>query len=484
MTARLRRVTIVVFLLFLALFCSTSLIQVLFGERINGDARNSRAILDGYQIQRGSIVAGGQVIARSDPVDNAYRYTRVYPGGEMYSAVTGYYSHVLAPTGIEASENLTLTGTSRGQTFDQLVDRINGVTPSGSDVTLTIDPEVQQAAWDALGDRIGAAVAIEPKTGRILAMVSKPSYDATALASNDTDSATQAWNALSADADEPLVNRATAGDTYPPGSTFKLVVAAAALENGYSPESRFANPSALTLTGTNTQIHNVTMGSCGGGGSTTTLKTALQYSCNIPFAELGAELGEDKIGAVASALGFDQDLEIPLDVTQSHYPTGMSTAQLQLASFGQYDVRVTPLQVASISATIANGGTRLQPGLVDSVRDRGLTTTQSFQTTTLGQAFSTQTAQTLTEMMVNDVSSGEISGARIDGVDVAGKTGTAETTKESQYDLWFTGFAPADDPQVAVAVVVENGGTYNNSEGSNKVAAPMARKIMKAVLDR
>lgn len=484
MTTRLRRVAIVVFLLFISLFVSTSLIQGIFGEQLNSDPRNSRAILDGFKVQRGSIVAGNQVIAQSDPVDNQYRFTRSYPGGEMYSAVTGWYSHSLAPTGIEGAENLTLTGTSRGQTIDQLVDRVNGTEPRGSDVVLTIDPAVQKAAWDALGDRKGAAVAMDPSTGRILAMVSKPGFDAAKLADNDTAQAKQIFDQLNAAEDKPLVNRAIGGDTYPPGSTFKLIMSAAALENGYTPESTFPNPGSLTLTGTSTQIFNVTKRACGNGGAETTLKTALQYSCNIPFAELGAQLGEDKVASTAKDFGFGENQQIPLDVTASRYPTGMSTAQLQLASFGQYDVRVTPLQVASISATIGNKGARMQPGLIDAVRGRDLSVTQQFSPQKLNQALSAENAQTLTSMMVNNVSSGEISGARIDGVEVAGKTGTAETTKESQYNLWFTGFAPANDPKVAVAVVVEEGGAYGDSEGSNRVAAPMAQKIMKAVLDR
>ncbi|WP_028245610.1 peptidoglycan D,D-transpeptidase FtsI family protein [Pseudoclavibacter soli] len=483
MTTRLRRVTIVVFALFLSLFVSSSLIQTVFADSLNADSRNTRVIRDGYKIQRGSILAGNTVIAQSEASDSVFKYVRTYPGGEAYSSITGYYSHVLASTGIEASENVDLTGVGKSQTVEQLINRINGTTQRGSDVTLSIDPDIQQAAWDALGDRNGAAVAIEPSTGRILALVSKPSYDAAALADNDSDTANQVFDTLSADSSQPLVNRAIAGDTYAPGSTFKLVMTAAALENGYTPDSDFDNPAALTLEQSTTQIHNVTNRACGSGTSKVTLKVALQYSCNIPFAELGLELGSDKVKSTAEAFGFDQDLSIPLAVTASRYPTPTSPAELQLSSFGQANVRVTPLQMASVAATIANGGTRLQPSLIDQVRNQSLEVTSQFEKTELGQAISPETAQTLTDLMVNNVST-EISGARIDGVDVAGKTGTAETTKDGQYNLWFTGFAPANDPKVAVAVVVEDGGSYNNSEGSNKVAAPIAQKIMKAVLDK
>lgn len=484
MTHRLRRVTIVVFLLFLALFISSSLIQTIFAGQLDSDPRNSRVILDGYNIQRGSILAGSQVIAESPANDTVFKFSRTYANGPLYAPVTGYYSRVLASTGIESSENVDLTGVGRNQALEQLFNRITGTTLRGSDVTLTIDPAIQQAAWDALGNRKGAAVAIDPKTGRILAMVSKPSYDTNLLANEDSNAAKSVYSQLSSDSSKPLVNRAIAGDTYPPGSTFKLVVSAAALENGYTPDSSFANPAALTLQQSTQQIHNVTNRACGNGGATVTMKVALQYSCNIPFAELGLELGNDKIANTANAFGFNSSLQIPLDVTASRYPTPESAAELQMASFGQASVRVTPLQVASIAATIANGGLRLQPGLVEQVRNQNLQVTSQFSTTQLGRSISAQTAQTLTEMMVNNVSSGEISGARIDGVEVAGKTGTAETTKDAQYDLWFTGFAPAADPKVAVAVVTEEGGAYGDSQGSNKVAAPIAQKIMKAVLDR
>lgn len=483
MTRRLRRVTVLIFFMFLALFASTSILQVITAPSLQADARNTRTTIASYSVQRGEIIAGTQVLAKSVPVNTVFKFQRQYENAGLYSSIVGYYTRTQGSAGIEQALNTQLTGKSDDQFLTRVQNLITGRTPQGAAVTLTIDPRIQQAASDALGDHIGAAVAIEPKTGRILAMVSKPGFDTNTLTGSDDQQVISTYKSLLADPNQPLVNRAIGGATYPPGSTFKLVVSAAALENGFTPDSEFDNVRDLTLTGTSTQVHNISNTLCG-SGSKTTMRTALQYSCNIPFAELGGQLGEAKISAVAAKFGFGHTFKIPLKVTASQYPSGMTPAQLQLASFGQYDVRATPLQMALVSAGIANGGAVMTPQLVQSVQDDRLHTTQSFQAKKYSQAVDPATAETLSQMMQFNVSSGAISSARINGVDVAGKTGTAETTKSAQYTLWFTGFAPANDPKVAVAVAVENGGAYNDSLGSHEIAAPIGRDIMKAVLDQ
>ncbi|MGN6327083.1 peptidoglycan D,D-transpeptidase FtsI family protein [Pseudolysinimonas sp.] len=486
MNKELRRVSIVVLIMFLALFGSSTIIQVFQQDNLKSDSRNSRQYYASFNTQRGAILVDGQPIAQSVASNDVYKYQRVYANGPLYSAVTGYSIINGAPTGIEGAENQDLSGNSGDQFFDRINAIVTGQEPQGASVSLTIDPKVQQAAYDALGDYQGAVVALDPKTGAILAMVSKPDYDPNQLASHDTKQAAATYKQLLADPGNPLVNRAINGSLDPPGSTFKLVVASAAFANGYTPDSAFPNPSRLQLTGTNTFITNSEGGDCG-GGATATIKVALQYSCNIPFAQLGGELGYDKVSAQAKAYGFgDDSLRIPMKVTPSVYPQTTDAARQELSSFGQADDRASPLQMAMVSAAIANGGELMRPNLVQSITNSNLSTKQSFSPQSYGQPVSSDIASTLTQLMVNNVDNGAASNARISGVQVAGKTGTAQNGARNQlpYTLWFTGFAPADNPQVAVAVVVQNGGGIGHAGFGNTLAAPIAKKVIEAVLSR
>ena len=484
MNRELKRVSVLVVLMFVALFVSTSIIQVFQADNLSADPRNIRTVYESYSTQRGPILVDGQPIAESLPVDDRYRYQRTYSQGDLYAAVTGYLTIGGQPTGIEGALNSDLSGTAGSQFFDSINRIVTGDEPKGDSVELTIDPVVQQAAWDALGDQRGAVVALDPKTGAILAMVSKPSFDPNALATHDSDAADAAYQGLVNDPTAPLQNRAIEGDLNPPGSVFKLVVTSAALESGqYTPDSEFPNPGTYQLPETDTFINNSEGGSCG-GGDTVTIATALRLSCNIPFAELGGALGENAIAATASAYGFGKELSIPMSVTPSTYPTGLDASQLALSSFGQYEDRVTPLQIAMVSAGIANGGVLMQPHLVEQTLAPDLTVRQTFEPSEFARPISGNTSTTLTQMMVNGVENGAASNARIDGVSVAGKTGTAENGGDDPYTLWFTGFAPADDPQVAVAVVVENGGGLGQSGFGNLVAAPIAKQVIEAVLNR
>jgi peptidoglycan glycosyltransferase len=482
-TRELRRVSIVVLLMFIALFVSSSVIQVVATDGLRADSRNVRTIYDSFSAQRGAILVDGVPIAQSDPVDDPFSYLRVYTNGPLYSAVTGYFTLNQGTTGIEGALNDTLSGTSNSQFFDQIDSLFTGKKPQGDAVELTIDPVVQQAAWDALGDNAGSVVAIEPSTGAILAMVSKTSFDPNLLAVHDTSEVLAAYDALDADPAQPLQNRAIAGDLYAPGSVFKLVVMAAALENGYTPDSEFPNPATLTLPGSSSVITNSEGGACG-GGETVTIEVALRLSCNIPFAQLGLALGYDTIEEKATEFGFGSSLEIPMSTTASQYPQTDGDAQQMLSSFGQASVRVTPLQIAMVTAAIANGGTLMEPTLIESVLAPDLTAREQLQSAVLNTPMSSETAATMTGMMVNGVANGVASNARINGVAVAGKTGTAENGTGEPYTLWFTGFAPAENPEVAVAVVVENGGGFGQNAFGNTVAAPIAKKVLEAVLNK
>lgn len=484
MNKELRRVSVLILAMFLALCTSSTIIQVVQQEQLQADARNTRTLYASFSVERGRILAGDTVIAQSTPSNDQYRYQREYPQGELYAPVTGYFTLHGENTGLEGALNTYLSGRANEQFLDRLNQILTGQTPRGATVLTTIDPVVQQAAWDALGDLQGAIVAIEPSTGRILAMVSKPSFDPNLLAGHDQALVVQNYDQLLADPREPLINRTLVGDLNPPGSTFKLVMTSAALSNGYTPDSQLPNPPSFVLPETSTTITN-SGGSACGGGETTSLATALRLSCNIPFANLGAELGYKAIHDQAVAFGFDDpELTVPMPVAQSVFPKPESEAQLMLQSFGQGNDRVTPLQVAMVSAAIANGGEVMVPNLVESVTAPDLSVLQAFEPTVYGRAISADVAAIMTQLMVANVGSGVANGARIDGVDVAGKSGTAQNGKTDPYTLWYTGFAPADDPQVAVAVLLEDGAGKGQSGSGNGTAGPLAKKVIEAVLNR
>jgi penicillin-binding protein A len=480
----LKRLSFVVTLMFFALFISTSIVQVFSVDQLRADGRNVRVLYDSFSTERGPILAGGTPIAESVPSHDLFSYQRKYSHGPLYAPITGYLTLNQGNTGIEGKLNDYLSGTSNSQFFEQVKNTVTGQNPSGAAVEVTIDPAIQKAAWDALGQNSGAVIAINPQTGAILAMVSKKSYDPNLLASHNTTDVIATYNSLLSTSSTPLINRAIAGDLYHPGSVFKLIVAAAALNGGdYTPNSTFPNPHTLKLPLSSSVISNIEGGNCG-GGSKASIATALRLSCNIPFAQLGAALGEERIRAMADSFGFGQKISIPMTATPSIYPVGMDKAQLMLSSFGQFDDKVTPLQMAMVSAAIANHGVLMQPTLINRILQPDLTVIQDFSPTVFSTPISQQTAATMTQMLINGVTNGAASNARISGVDVAGKTGTAENGKGQTNTLWFTGFAPAKNPQVAIAVVVENGGGLGFSGLGNTVAAPIAKKVLEAVLKR
>ncbi|WZH38116.1 MAG: penicillin-binding protein 2 [Microbacterium enclense] len=485
MTKELRRLSVVMLAMFLALFASTSVIQVAQAGNLTNSPGNTRALYDSYEIQRGSIIASGSPIAQSVPSDDVYSWQRQYADAQMWAPVTGYVNPVLdSRTQIEAAENTVLSGSGENEFFSRINRAITGQAPRGANVELSLDANVQKAAWDALGGLQGAVVAMEPSTGRILAMVSTPSYDTNALASHDTDTVDGTYNQLMADPSQPMDNRAIAGNLNPPGSTFKLVVASAALASGrYTPDSTFPNVSQYTLPQSSSVVQNAGGGACG-PGDTVTIATALRLSCNIPMAELAVELGDDAIRAEAEKYGFNKQFEMPLVSTASSYPSTLDAPQTALSGFGQGQVTATPLQMAMVSAGIANGGVVMNPRMIDRVIESDLSVTDERSDSEFGRALDANLAAEMVSMMTANVQDGAASNARIEGVAVAGKTGTAENGSSRPFTLWFTGFAPADDPKVAVAVVVENGGGQGQSGSGNDIAAPIAKKVMEAVLGK
>ncbi|GAA4162575.1 penicillin-binding transpeptidase domain-containing protein [Gryllotalpicola daejeonensis] len=485
MNRELKRLSFVVLLMFIALFAASSTIQVGYADQLNADSRNTRAVNDSYNVQRGSIIVGGKPIAQSTRSSDRYQWQRTYSQGPLYSAVTGYLAVNGSATGIEGAMNQELSGTSNADFFSRVKNVITGKHPQGNSVELTIDPVAQRAAYEALGDKRGAVVVEDVKTGKLLALVSTPSFDPNKLAVHDDAAYTQTYNQLQ-DADgDPLINKAIT-DLNPPGSTFKPVVSSAAFETGkFTPSSNLPNPSALQLPGSSTVIHNDTGAKCqGDSGGNVSIQNAQVWSCNIPFAELGAKLGSDTIKNQAEALGFNHQFSIPMRVSVSRYPGYDDQAELMQSAFGQKDDKATALQICMDSAAIANGGVVMEPNLVQSVITPDLARQQEFEPQEFGRAMSAETAQTVTQMMVKGVDQGTGTNAKISGVSVAGKTGTAQNGSDEPYTLWFTGFAPADDPEFAIAVVVEDGGGLGQSGSGNSVAAPVARQVLEAVLNK
>lgn len=482
MNVPLRRLAVVALVMVLALMGATTYYQFFRADALNNDPRNVRTIYREYGSFRGPIVVDGDAVALSTEVDDPFGFQRSYTDGKLYAAVTGYYSVVFGRTGIERTENDLLNGTADSLWLQRLAALFTGSQQQGSSVELTISAKAQEAAAKALGNQKGAVVAVEPKTGRVLALYSSPSFDPNVLAGHDTAQVNKAYQALLNDKDDPLVNRAIAGKTYPPGSTFKLVTAAAAIESGdYTESSVIDAPDRYTLPGTSTKLNNFGGERCSASGRQS-LADALRISCNTAFAKLGHDLGADALRAQAEKFGFDQSLAIPLPVTPSRFPASPDAPQTALAAIGQGSVTETPMQVAMTTAAIANGGTVMQPYLVQTVRDPSLRVVSEGKPHELRQAISSGTAAQLTDMMVGVVKDGTGTAAQIPGVSVAGKSGTAETTKGVAPHAWFTAFAPVDDPKVAVAVIVEHGGNLGSEATGGAVAAPIARAVMQAVL--
>jgi penicillin-binding protein A len=474
--APLRRVAISVLVLFTLLILNVNYIQVVRSDELRKNTSNTRVLAAEYDRERGAIIVAGEPVALSVRTDGRLRYLRTYPQAGLYAAVTGYYSLIFTNEGIERAENDILSGEDPRLAFRRLADMFTGRDPAGGDVVLTLDPAVQEAAMAGLEGVTGAVVALDPSSGAVLGLASTPTYDPTLLSSHDPDAIREYAAQLDAIDPDPRRNQATR-EIYAPGSIFKVIVSAAALQEGYTPDTVVPAPDEFQLPNSSRVIPNFNGSSCSSTGEQS-LIDALTISCNTAFAMLGIELGEDKIRAMAEAFGLDDERrEIPLLVAGSTVGEIEDDAALAQTSIGQRDVRVTTLQAAMIAAAVANDGSLMQPYVVDQVRAPDLSVIDETKPEELSRPVSTDIANQLTEMMLSVVERGSGKGARIDGVEVAGKTGTAQTPDEPDHN-WFIGFAPADDPSIAVAVFVKNGGGTGGD-----VSAPIAREVMAAYLN-
>ncbi|MCM1972901.1 penicillin-binding protein 2 [Streptomyces sp. G1] len=483
MNKTIRRASVFTLLMVLALLVRATWVQFYEAGALADDNDNRRNAIETYAAPLGNIVVAGEAItgsARTKGSDLAFK--RTYTDGELYAAVTGYASQAYAPTQLEGIYRDLLNGTdSRLKT---VLDTVTDKRADPGNVITTIDPAVQKAAYKALGDKKGAAVAIDPGTGKILAVASTPSYDPSSL--TDANTAGAAWKKLNDDPDKPLTNRALR-QPVAPGSTFKLVVAAAALEDGLygSVDEKTDSPDPYTLPGTRTVLRNENASAPCENAS---IRVALQYSCNNVFAKMAYDLGQDKVKAMAEKFGFnDEEQDVPVRAYASVYPSGMDDAQTALTGIGQFDVTATPLQMAMVSAAIANGGELVSPHMVSQVTDGGGDVLRDYDEDADSERIvSESTAEELRSAMETVVSEGTGTNARIDGATVGGKTGTAqhgENNSKTPY-AWFTSYAKSGDQEVAVAVIVEESDAARSEVSGNGLAAPVAKAMMEAALDR
>jgi peptidoglycan glycosyltransferase len=487
MNRPIRALAVACLVLFLALLVNVNYVQFVQADSLNAKNGNKRVINEEFSRDRGPILVDGEPVAESVPSDDEYKYQRTYRDGKLYAPVTGYFSYIYGRGGVEYSQNPVLSGSDNRLFVSRVVDVLANKQPKGGSVETTIDPLAQQAASTGL-ERLGpttrgAAIALRPSTGEILAMVSQPSYDPALLASHNFDSVERSWAKLINDKNQPMINRTTQ-QTLPPGSTFKLVTAAAALEKlNLEPQDMVQAGRTLTFPGITYTLGNHDNGNC--GGNRVTFERAMNVSCNVAFGALAGEVGEEALADQARAFGFGTDPLSGIPSGPSRFPTGdLEPPQLAQSGIGQFEVAATPLQMAMVAAAVGNGGEVMRPYLVKTVRAPNLRVLEETQPESLGQAMSPANASRLTQMLVSTVTKGTAASARIGGVDVAGKTGTAQSTADRPPYAWFVSYAPADNPQVAVAVVVESSDTARSEIAGGRLAGPIARAVMQAVMDR
>ncbi|MEU7578181.1 penicillin-binding transpeptidase domain-containing protein [Streptomyces sp. NPDC041068] len=483
MTRHIRHAAAFCALLLIALLVNATRVQVVESESLDDNPANRRGAIVRFDQPRGDIMVDGRAVTGSKDTGEQLRYERTYKNGPLYAPVTGFASQVYGTTFLENAEDDILSGTDPMLAPLPLWNDITRAQNPGGKVETTIKAAVQQAAYTGLGGKKGAVAAVEPSTGKILALVSTPSYDPERL-SGTGQSVADAWSELNDSSTKPMLNRAIR-QTYPPGSTFKVVTAAAALDKGVVTDIDAAtkSPNPYTLPGTTTQLTNEV-----DGCTNATLRYAFEWSCNTVFAKLGVDTGLGSMVGTAKNFGFNDDgLRIPSSVSPSNFDTSMDDAQLALSSIGQYDTRTTPLQMAMVSAAVANGGSVKSPYLVDRTTTDDGDVVDTTGSKSLHQAMNPGTAVQLREMMTDVVEEGTGTNAAIPGVTVGGKTGTAQHGIDNSGTpyAWFISWAQADgdpEPSVAVAVVVEDASADRGDISGGGSAAPIAKSVMEAAI--
>ena len=475
---------------FAALVVQLTYVQVVEAERFAEHPANRRLLVKEYSIERGSIVAGDVILARSLPTGDNLKYVRTYPAKALWGHITGYYSIVYGRAGLEETYNDFLIGAGPEDRWKNIVDDLVGRDRKGHTLVLTIDPKLQELAAKALGNQRGAVAAINPENGEILALHANPTFDPNPHASHDLAAVRKTWDRLNSNPAKPLLFRATQ-ERYPPGSTFKVVVTAAALEEGIARTKTYPNPRVLDLPLTDRTLRNFSGGSCR-GGSRISMALGLRVSCNTTFAQIGMDLGPEKIdemtrrfGFGAAPVGFDLEATASCFVAEAGRgcaEPSLDAPQTAFSSIGQFSVRVTPLQMAVVAAVAGNGGMLVRPHVVRHIEDVTGKVVHTVPTKPDGPIFSEKTADTLKAMMIDVVVNGTGQPAAVRSLrgKMGGKTGTAQTGVEGENPhVWFIAFAPG----IAVAVVVEHGGDARGDATGGRVAGPIAKALIEAVQD-
>ncbi|MDG9710360.1 peptidoglycan D,D-transpeptidase FtsI family protein [Streptomyces sp. DH10] len=488
MNKPLRRIAVFCGLLVLALLIRDNWIQYVQADELRTDKNNRRVTIERYASPRGDIIVDGKPITGSAETSGSdFKFKRTYKNGPMWAPVTGYASQAFGATQLESIEDGILTGNDDRLFFRNTLDMLTGKKQEGGNVVTTLNAAAQKAAYDGLKKQggKGAVVALEPSTGKILSLASYPSYDPSSFAGNSTTTDTDAWQKLQKknNPNDPMLNRALR-ETYPPGSTFKVVTAAAALEDGLytDPDGKTDSPDPWIMKGTTTKLPNEGNIPC----KNATLRVALQYSCNTVFGKIGSDLGNDKMLDMAKKFGFDEEQFTPVRANASVFSDDMNPSETALSSIGQFNTAATPLQMAMVASAVANDGKLMKPYMVEELQARSVDTIERTEPEELSQPLSPENAQKLQSMMETVVDKGTGSNAKISGVTVGGKTGTAQhgvDNSENPY-AWFISYAKGEDGSapVAVAVVVEDDNAVRDDISGGGLAAPIARNVMEAVL--
>jgi penicillin-binding protein A len=473
MNAPIARLFVVVVVLFAVLVGFTSRWTVFDAHALRDNPKNHRQLIEEQQIRRGLIRAGDDsVLARSIQQPDK-SYVRTYPTGRLFSHAVGYSFVRQGRAGLERFYDDDLSG--RSGELGSLLDRLSGTEQTGDNLVTTLDPAAQRVALQQLGGRKGAVVALDPRTGAIRVMASVPGYDPNTVKDQ------QQFSALNRDNDAPLLNRNTQAG-YPPGSTFKVVTAIAAIDSGrYTPDSRISGRNGKRISGV--PLNN----DLGESFGDITLTEALTKSVNTVFGEIGEKLGKATMKKYMDRLGFGRPVEVDLPRDERAasgerkggriIPATNGAVDVGRMAIGQDKLTVTPLQMAMVASAVANGGKLMKPHIADRVVDRDGRTVRRIDPGEMSQVMSADTAAKVGAMMDQVVKEGTGTAAALEGIDVAGKTGTAEVGHGCPNQLWFIAFAPAQDPRIAIAVTVECGTGFGGT-----VAAPIAKAVMQELL--
>ncbi|MCU1378859.1 MAG: cell division protein FtsI/penicillin-binding protein 2 [Acidimicrobiales bacterium] len=482
MKRQVRRLGVAMLVLYAVLFIQLNVVQVVRANDYNSNPANIRAVTRDYGRPRGQILAAdGTLLARSVADNSHFKRRREYPEHGLFAAITGSFSFTFGSDGVEKTYNDELSGRSTNGSVKNFVDLLTDQQHT-NDVVVTVNKAVQQAAKDALGDRAGSVVAIDPRDGSILALWSFPTYDPEPISQTDQAAARQARTLLLLDPNKPLLPRSFR-ETFFPGSTFKVVTASAGLSSGkvtpeqpvYPTETQFVPPN------TTRPIRNFGGERCGGN-----LFDILRVSCNTSFARMGVDLGAETLVGQAQAFGFGETPPLDLPNPAAASISGVdffkqNVALLAQTAIGQNTVRATPLQMAMVAAGIANNGVVMTPHVLKEVRDDQGNVVRRYNPSPWKTAVTPQVAATVRDAMVQVAQRGTATRLQVPGVPTAGKTGTAQIGNGKSH-AWIIGFAPATAPRVAIAVIVESQSGASEATGG-RVAAPIGQKVLQAALN-